>query len=131
MTAISYHEFGANEAIRTTYEIETVNNPKFALRNSQYKNPTSDHKPHLMNWKKLSTPLKVGIIAAALGMTLAVIGILRGTVPANFLSIILALLISGLSWGIVAWAIATATSDVEHDLAEVDAEDADKITETA
>ncbi len=73
-----------------------------------------------MNWKRLSTPLKVGLIAAALGMALAVIGILRGTVPANFLSIVLALLISGLSWGVVAWAIATAAADVEHDLAEAE-----------
>lgn len=71
-----------------------------------------------MNWKQLSTPLKVGLIAAALGMALAVIGIVRGAVPANFLSIVLALLISGLSWGVVAWAIATAAADVEHDLAE-------------
>ena len=77
-----------------------------------------------MNWKQLSNPLKVGIIAALLGMALAVIGIFRGTVPANFLSIVLALLISGLSWGIVAWAIATAASDVEHDLAEAEDEDA-------
>ena len=84
-----------------------------------------------MTWIRLSTPLKIGLIAAALGMALAVIGILRGTVPANFLSIALALLISGLSWGIVAWAIATAASDVEHDLAEVDAEDADNLNETA
>lgn len=83
-----------------------------------------------MNWKKLSTPIKVGIIAAALGMTLAVIGILRGVVPANFFSIVLALLISGLSWGIVAWAIATAASDVEHDLAEADAEDNETKIET-
>jgi len=83
-----------------------------------------------MNWKKLSTPIKVGIIAAALGMTLAVIGILRGVVPANFFSIVLALLISGLSWGIVAWAIATAASDVEHDLAEADAEDSETKIET-
>lgn len=83
-----------------------------------------------MNWKKLSTPIKVSIIAAALGMTLAVIGILRGVVPANLFSIVLALLISGLSWGIVAWAIATAASDVEHDLAEADAEDSETKIET-
>jgi hypothetical protein len=83
-----------------------------------------------MNWKQLSTPLKVGLVAAALGITLAVVGILRGTVPANLLSIALALLISGLSWGIVAWAIATAAADVEHDLAEADAEEADELIES-
>ncbi|MCP4165639.1 MAG: hypothetical protein GY759_07065 [Chloroflexi bacterium] len=71
-----------------------------------------------MNWKNLSGPKKVGLIAAAAGIILACVGILRGTVPANALSIFLALLISGVAWGVVAWAIATAAFDVEQDLAE-------------
>lgn len=71
-----------------------------------------------MNLKRLSGPLKVGLIAALLGILLAVVGIARGAVPANALSIFLALLISGLSWGMVAWAIATAAADVEQDLGE-------------
>ncbi len=69
-----------------------------------------------MNWNHLSGPLKVGLIAALLGILLAVVGIARGTVPLNFLSILLALLISGGSWGVVAWAIATAARDVEEDV---------------
>lgn len=73
-----------------------------------------------MNWKNLSGPIKIGLIAALVGMLLAVVGIVRGAVPANPVSILLALLISGLSWGIVAWAIATAARDVEEDLAEAD-----------
>jgi len=68
-------------------------------------------------WGRLSGPLKVGIIFAALGMLLAVVGIFRGMVPLNPLSIFLALLISGGSWGIVSWAIATAAVDVEKDVA--------------
>ena len=76
-----------------------------------------------MNWRNLSGPLKVGIIAALVGMLLAIVGIVRGAVPANPVSILLALLISGLSWGIVAWAIATAARDVEEDLAEADDEE--------
>ncbi|OIO88914.1 MAG: hypothetical protein AUK03_15415 [Anaerolineae bacterium CG2_30_64_16] len=63
-------------------------------------------------------PVRVGMICAALGIALAVIGILRGNVPANPLSICLALLISGGSWGVVSWAVATAAVDVERDVAE-------------
>ena len=74
----------------------------------------------MTRWKRLSGPLKVGIIAALTGMALAVVGILRGTVPANAPSILLALLISGGSWGLVAWAIAAAAYDVEQDLAEAE-----------
>ena len=76
-----------------------------------------------MNLKRLSGPIKVGLIAALLGILLAVVGIARGTVPANAISIFLALLISGLSWGVVAWAIATAAMDVEQDLADDEVRD--------
>jgi hypothetical protein len=51
-------------------------------------------------------------------MALAIVGIIKGTVPANPLSIFLALLISGGSWGVVSWAVATAIVDVERDAAE-------------
>lgn len=68
-------------------------------------------------WSRLSGPLKVGIIFAGLGLVLAVVGILRGMVPLNPLSIFLALLISGGSWGVVSWAVAAAAADVERDVA--------------
>ncbi len=67
-------------------------------------------------FKTLSGPLKAGLIAAAIGIIFAIIGMARGMVPLRFASIIMALLISGGSWGIVVWAIATAVADVEHDL---------------
>jgi hypothetical protein len=70
-----------------------------------------------------SAPLKIGASAAALGLLLSVIGIARGQVPINPLSILLALLISGGMWGLVAWAIATAAVDVETDVAVAEAED--------
>ena len=63
-------------------------------------------------------PLRVALIFAAAGIALAIIGIIKGTVPANLLSIFLALLISGGSWGVVSWAVATAIVDVERDVAE-------------
>lgn len=73
-----------------------------------------------MNWNRLSGPQKVGLIAALLGVLLAVVGIVRGAVPLNPLSIFMALGISAVAWGVVAWAIATAAYDVEQDLAEED-----------
>jgi hypothetical protein len=69
-------------------------------------------------WARLGLPVRVGLICAALGMILAIVGIIRGNVPLNLASILLALLISGGSWGVVSWAITTAVVDVEHDLAE-------------
>lgn len=68
--------------------------------------------------KRLPGPAKIGLVAAAVAMVLALIGIARGNVPLNPLSIVMALAISGGSWGVVAWAIATAARDVESDLAE-------------
>jgi hypothetical protein len=49
-------------------------------------------------------------------MLLALVGIVKGAVPARPLSILLALFISGGVWGVVAWAVATAVHDVESDL---------------
>lgn len=83
---------------------------------------TASTNPSPPFWRRLSGPMKVGLIAAALGLILAIVGIARGNVPLNPLSIFLALLISGGSWGLVAWAVATAARDVDADLAEADAE---------
>ena len=69
-------------------------------------------------FSRLGLPARVGLICAALGMILAIVGIIRGNVPLNPVSILLALLISGGSWGVVSWAVTTAVVDVEHDLVE-------------
>ena len=66
--------------------------------------------------------MKIGLAAAAIAAVLVIIGIIRGNVPLNPLSILLALLISAGSWGLVAWAIATAAVDVEADVAEAELE---------
>lgn len=72
-------------------------------------------------WKRLSLPLRIGLGAAAVAILLALVGIARGNVLLNPLSILLALLISGGTWGLVAWAVATAAVDVENDVAETEA----------
>ncbi len=70
--------------------------------------------------QRLSGPVKIGLGAAAIAIILVIIGVIKGAVPLNPLSILMALLIGGVSWFVVAWAIATAARDVESDLAEAD-----------
>ena len=67
---------------------------------------------------RLSTQLRVGLLFGLIGLALTVVGIVRGTVPANPASIAVALLIGGGVWFVVSWAVATAATDVEQDLAE-------------
>jgi hypothetical protein len=74
-------------------------------------------------FRRMNVPLRVGLIFALAGIALAVVGIIRGNVPLNPVSILLALGISGLSWGVVSWAIATAVMDVEGDIAAGDADE--------
>lgn len=66
-------------------------------------------------WQRLSTPLKIGVIAGSLGILLTLVGIVRGNVPPNPASIAMALLIGGGVWFLVAWAVASAAVDVERD----------------
>jgi hypothetical protein len=67
-------------------------------------------------FSRVGLPVKVGLVFALLAMLLATAGIVRGMVPLNPLSIVLALLISGVSWGLVSWAVTTAAVDVERDI---------------
>ena len=69
-------------------------------------------------WRRLSLPQRIGLTAALIAALLALIGIVRGAIPLHPLNIALALLISAGSWGLVAWAIATAAVDVENDTRE-------------
>ena len=85
-------------------------------------------KPTLFS--RIGLPVKVGVVFALVAMLLAVVGIVRGTVPANPVSILLALLISGGSWGLVSWAVTTAVLDVERDLAERTTGNASRATES-
>ncbi len=65
---------------------------------------------------RLPGPLKVALLFAALAIVMTLIGILRGQVSWHPLSILIAIILSGGTWGIVSWAIATAASDVERDV---------------
>ena len=65
-----------------------------------------------------SLPVKIGLAFALVAVVLVLIGIGRGNVPLNPASIAMALLIGGGFWFLVAWAVATAAVDVEHDIRE-------------
>ena len=75
-------------------------------------------------WQRLDGPLKVGVIFAALGIILTIVGIFRDpTTPITAWSLGVGSLISGLTWGLVSWAIATAAVEVENDVSQQQADD--------
>lgn len=66
-------------------------------------------------WKKVSGPAKIGLAFGLLGALLATIGMFRGFAPFTLRAFLMAVLISGVSWGLVSWAIAAAVAEVEAD----------------
>ncbi len=72
-------------------------------------------------WTQLGGPAKIGLTFFAIAVALSLVGILRNPdTPTTFQSVLIATTISGLVWGIIAWAIATAALDVEEEIAERD-----------
>ena len=70
-------------------------------------------------WKRLSGPVKIGLVLGALGALLTVIGLLAGNLaPLTLRSLLLGILLGGGSWGLVSWAIASAAVDATADLDE-------------
>jgi hypothetical protein len=70
-------------------------------------------------WQRLGGPAKIGLGFAALGIVLTTVGVFRDpTVPVTAWSLGIGALISGGTWGVVSWAIATAAVEVERDLRE-------------
>ena len=72
-------------------------------------------------WQRLNGPAKIGVGFALLGIAMTIAGIFRdpGT-PITAWSLIIGSLISGGTWGLVSWAIATAAVEVEKDVAEAE-----------
>lgn len=67
-------------------------------------------------WSKISGPAKIGLAFGLLGAALAAIGMFRGFAPFTLRAFLMAVLISGVSWGLVSWAIAAAVVEVEQDV---------------
>ena len=64
----------------------------------------------------LSGPVKIGLAAGVLGLLLTLVGVARGAVSSNPASIAGAVVIGFGVWYLVAWAVASAARDVEHDI---------------
>ena len=65
----------------------------------------------------LHGPVLVGVIAALVAIALSVFGMVRnpeGT-PLNIRSLLLVVVLAGGSWGLIAWAIATAAVEAGKD----------------
>lgn len=70
-------------------------------------------------WHRLSGPLKLGLVFAAIGVVLTIVGVLRDpNTPDTLWALGIGALISGLTWGVVSWAIGTAAVEVEQDLTQ-------------
>jgi hypothetical protein len=71
-------------------------------------------------WVLGGTPLKVGLAFAVLAALLVVVGwfINPNFSPRTASALILAILISAATWGLVSWAIASAVSAVDEDIEE-------------
>jgi hypothetical protein len=84
-------------------------------------------------WQRLDGPLKIGLGFALFGILLTVVGIFRDpSTPISAWSLIVGSLISGVTWGLVSWAIATAAVEVEQDVhqAEAEATQSEAVTDT-
>ncbi|MDM8518595.1 hypothetical protein QUF64_01005 [Anaerolineales bacterium HSG6] len=71
--------------------------------------------------KRLDGPTKVGLTFAIIGILLTIVGIFRDpTTPITMWSLTAGTVIAGGTWGIVSWAIAFATVEVEKDVREAE-----------
>ncbi len=67
-------------------------------------------------WGALHGPLLIGLIAALIAIGLSLYGmIVNKAAPLTLNSILLVILIAGGSWGLIAWAIATAAVEAGQD----------------
>jgi hypothetical protein len=73
-------------------------------------------------WRRMGGPLKIGLAFALIAIIMAVVGLVRGsdTAPLSVRSVVMAVVISGGTWGLISWAIATAVVEVERDVANAE-----------
>lgn len=65
----------------------------------------------------LHGPLLIGVIAGLVAILLSVFGMIRNSdvTPLNLRSLLLVVVLAGGSWGLIAWAIATAAVEAGRD----------------
>jgi hypothetical protein len=83
-------------------------------------------------WKRLDTPIKIGLVVGLIGALLTVIGLFTTHfAPLTPRSLLLGILLGGGSWGLVSWAIAAVASDASGDAADDAAGDAESTSASA
>ncbi len=65
----------------------------------------------------LQGPVLIGVVAAGIAIALSVFGMVRNpeATPLNVRSLLLVVVLAGGSWGLIAWAIATAAVEAGKD----------------
>ncbi len=65
----------------------------------------------------LHGPVLIGLVAALIAIALSVFGMVRNpdATPLNLRSLLLVIVLAGGSWGLIAWAIATAAVEAGKD----------------
>ncbi len=65
----------------------------------------------------LHGPVLIGLVAALIAIALSVFGMVRNpdATPLNVRSLLLVIVLAGGSWGLIAWAIATAAVEAGKD----------------
>ncbi len=68
-------------------------------------------------WKRIGTPIRIGLLFGAIAAVMASVGwIVRPDYTSrSLLSLLLAIVISAGTWGLVSWAIAAAAFEVSRD----------------
>ncbi|MCB0077339.1 MAG: hypothetical protein KDD73_07910 [Anaerolineales bacterium] len=71
--------------------------------------------------RPIGLPVKIGLLFAAIAIILSVVGVIRNPdTPVTAQTLLIAAVVSGLTWGLISWAISAAVIDVEE---EIDARD--------
>ena len=71
--------------------------------------------------RPIGLPVKIGLLFAAIAIILSVVGVIRNPdTPITAQTLLIAAVVSGLTWGLISWAISAAVIDVEE---EIDARD--------
>lgn len=86
---------------------------------TEEKNPSNAQSTSLWGRARgvLHGPVLVGVIAALIAIGLSVFGMVRNpeATPVNLRSLLLVVVLAGGSWGLIAWAIATAAVEAGKD----------------
>ncbi len=66
----------------------------------------------MKGWRRLSMPVRIGLVLGLVGAVLTVAGVLLGNLaPRTPWSLLMGAVLGGGSWGVIAWAIAEAARD--------------------